>query len=89
MKVLPEYTTTTYSRQLCICIVCLILQNSESSLISMSLFISYNQQDATFLDLFIPTDALLVSGGSSAHHQEHKTAQYSLQVLSTNIAARC
>jgi len=24
-----------------------------------------------FLDLFISTDALQVSGGSSAHHQEH------------------
>jgi len=31
------------------------------------------QQDATFLDLFIFTDALHVSGGSSAHHQEHIT----------------
>jgi len=27
-------------------------------------------QDATFLDLFIFTDALHVSGRSSAHHQE-------------------
>ena len=26
-----------------------------------------------FLDLFISTDALRVSGGSSAHHQEHIT----------------
>ena len=34
---------------------------------------NYNQQDATFLDLFIPTDVLRVSGGSSAHHQEHTT----------------
>ena len=32
-----------------------------------------NQQDATFLDLFISTDALYVSGGSSAHHQEDIT----------------
>ena len=32
---------------------------------------NYSQQDATFLDLFIFTDALYVSGGSSAHHQEH------------------
>jgi hypothetical protein len=30
---------------------------------------NYNQKDATFLDLFIPTEALYVSGGSSAHHQ--------------------
>jgi hypothetical protein len=34
---------------------------------------NYNQQDVTFLDLFISTDALHVSGGSSAHHQEHLT----------------
>jgi len=29
---------------------------------------NYSQQDSTFLDLFIFTDALHVSGGSSAHH---------------------
>ena len=34
---------------------------------------NYHQQDATFLNLFISTDALHVSGGSSAHHQEHTT----------------
>ena len=34
---------------------------------------NYSQQDATFLDLFIFTDALHVSGGSSTHHQEHIT----------------
>jgi len=34
---------------------------------------NYSQQDAMFLDLFIFTDALLASGGSSAHHQEHIT----------------
>jgi hypothetical protein len=34
---------------------------------------NYNQQDATFLDLFIFTDAVHVSGGSYAHHQEHVT----------------
>jgi len=36
---------------------------------------NYNQQDATFLDLFISKDALHVSGRSSAHHQQHKTVQ--------------
>ena len=36
---------------------------------------NYNQQNATFLDLFISTDAVQVSGGSSAHHQEHKTVR--------------
>jgi len=34
---------------------------------------SYSQQDTTFLDLFISEDILHVSGGSSAHHQEHIT----------------
>jgi hypothetical protein len=34
---------------------------------------NYSQQNATFLDLFIFTDALHVSGGTSAHHQEHIT----------------
>jgi hypothetical protein len=34
---------------------------------------NYCQQDATFLDLFISTDALHVSGGFSAHHQEYTT----------------
>ena len=34
---------------------------------------NYSQQDATFRDLFIFTDALHVSGGFSAHHQEHIT----------------
>ena len=37
------------------------------------IILNYNQQDATFLDLFISTDALHVSSGSSAHHQEHIT----------------
>ena len=34
---------------------------------------NYSQQDETFLHLFIFTNALHVSGGSSAHHQEHIT----------------
>ena len=38
-----------------------------------NIILNYNQQDATFLDLFISTDALHVSGGFSAHHQEHIT----------------
>ena len=36
---------------------------------------NYNQQDATFLDLFIFTDAVHVSGGFSVHHQEHITVR--------------
>ena len=34
---------------------------------------NYSQQDSTFVDLFIFTGALHISGGSSAHHQEHIT----------------
>jgi hypothetical protein len=34
---------------------------------------NYSQQVSTFLDLFIFTDSLHVSGGSSAHHLEHIT----------------
>jgi len=39
----------------------------------MNIFLNYNQQDATFLDLFISSGDVHVSGGSSAHHQEHVT----------------
>jgi hypothetical protein len=34
---------------------------------------NYSQQDGKFLILFIFTEALHVSGGSSAHHQKHLT----------------
>jgi len=37
------------------------------------IFPNYDKPDATFLHLFISTDAVHVSGRSSAHHQEHKT----------------
>jgi hypothetical protein len=37
------------------------------------LITNYGQHDATFFNLFIFTDALHVSGGSSVHHQEHTT----------------
>ena len=37
------------------------------------IFPNYTEQDATFLDLFISRDAVHFSGGSSAHHKEHKT----------------
>jgi hypothetical protein len=35
----------------------------------------YSQQDAKFIDSFLFTDALHVSGGSSAHHQEQITVE--------------
>jgi hypothetical protein len=43
---------------------------------------NYNQQDATFFYLFISTDALHVSDGSSAHHQEHITVHTASGILS-------
>jgi hypothetical protein len=43
---------------------------------------SYNQQDATFLYLFIPKDAVHVTGGFSAHHQEHTTVQTASGIVS-------
>ena len=54
----------------------------------VNVILNYNQQDATFLDLFIPTDALQVSGGSSAHHQEH-IAVHTAAGIVNNTAADC
>jgi len=48
---------------------------------AVSVISSYSQQDATFLDLFISKDALHVSGGSSAHHQEHTAVQTALGIV--------
>jgi len=45
---------------------------------------NYNQQDATFLDLFTSKDALHVSGGSSAHHQEHITVHTASGIVNQN-----
>ena len=45
----------------------------RSFLTSYSIIPNYSQQDATFLVLFIFADAVHVSGGFSAHHQEHIT----------------
>jgi hypothetical protein len=41
--------------------------------VHLNIITNYSQQDATFLDLLIFTDALYVSGGFSAHNQEHTT----------------
>jgi hypothetical protein len=49
---------------------------------------NYSQQDATFLDLLIFTNALHVSGGSFAHHQEHTTVQTASGIVN-NTAASC
>jgi len=46
-----------------------------------SIIPNYSKQDATFLDLFISKDALHVSGGSSAHHQEHTTVHTSSGIV--------
>jgi hypothetical protein len=42
---------------------------------------NYSQQDATFFDLFIFTDALHVSDGLSAHHQEHITVHTASDIV--------
>jgi hypothetical protein len=66
-----NYTSNYYNflfNILCPCIV-IIIPN-------------YNQQDASFLDLFISTGALHVSGGSSAHHQEHITVHTASGIVS-------
>ena len=66
-----------------ICLACIILENRSGdkhttvNLIFIcpciaNMIPNYNQ-NATFLDLFISTDTLRVSGGSSAHHQEYIT----------------
>ena len=47
--------------------------NLKKTLVKCYIILNYNQQDATFFYLFISTDALHVSGGFSAHHQEHTT----------------
>ena len=53
------------------------------------IFPNYNQKDAkSFIYLFISTDALHVSGGSSPIIRSTKL-YIELQVLSTNIAAYC
>jgi hypothetical protein len=46
-----------------------------------SIIPSYSQQDETFLDSFISKDALHVSGGFSAHHQELTTVQTSSGIV--------
>jgi hypothetical protein len=42
---------------------------------------NYYQQDTAFLDIFIFIKALHVSGGSSAHHQEHITVYTALGIV--------
>ena len=45
---------------------------------------NYNQQDATFLDLFISADAVHVSGRCSAHHQVHITVHTASGIVNCN-----
>jgi len=42
---------------------------------------NYSQQDATFLDSFIFTKDVHVSGGSFAHRQEHTTVHTASGIL--------
>jgi len=57
-----EFTTYVSRHPLCV-----------TSQIDIHIIPNCSQQDATFLDLIIFTGAVHVSGGSSAHHQEHIT----------------
>ena len=47
----------------------------------------YSQQDATLTILFITVNALHVSGGFSAHHQELKNCTLSIWYMSSSLAA--
>ena len=47
----------------------------------VNIFPNYKQQDATFFNLFISTDTVHVSGGSSVHHQEHITVHTSSGIV--------
>jgi hypothetical protein len=50
---------------------------------------NYSPQKATFLEfIYFFTGALNVSGGSSAHHQEHKTV-YTASGMSIKTAGSC
>ena len=42
---------------------------------------NFSHQDATYFDLFIFAKALHVSGGFSAHHQEHITVQTAADIV--------
>jgi hypothetical protein len=68
-----KLSTTTFSPLYCYLFQVGPTNLPQHSLVKhpLSTILNYNQQDATFLDLFIATDALHVSGGSSAHHQAH------------------
>jgi len=70
----------------CSCEVPGILDRSERNSTSVcpciaNIFAAYNQEDATFHNLFL-YDALHISDGFSVHHQELKTAHYSVRYLS-------
>jgi len=55
--------------------VCLINRFDIHVSMHHNIITSYSQQYAMFLESFVSKDALHVSGGSSAHHQEHTTVQ--------------
>ena len=73
-----------------ICFLC--VRNNDTPIIYLTFICpsianiipNYYQQDATFLNLFISTDALHVSGGSSAHHQEHIIARTASGIVNCN-----
>jgi hypothetical protein len=47
----------------------------------------YNQQDATLYNILIIVNALHVSGGFSAHHQELKNCTHSIGYMPSLLAA--
>jgi len=53
-----------------------------------NIFAEYNQQDATFIYLFL-SDAVHVSDGFSVHHQDLKTAHTASGICQTNTATCC
>ena len=48
------------------------------------MFAEYNEQDATFLNLFISVRRSTCSDGFSVHHQELKTARTASGICQTN-----
>jgi hypothetical protein len=64
---------TTKKITTCLLEDCLSTAFLRAPVTSLFIITNYSQQDVMFLDLFIFTEALHVSDGFSANHQEHIT----------------
>jgi hypothetical protein len=53
----------------------------------VNVFFQEYQKDATLYNIFITVNALHVSGGLSAHHQELKNCTHSIWYMSSLLAA--